>query len=125
MSGKTLLDQIDDLSEDDHDFVPEPKAKRTSSKRRHASKGSPGSDSCSSSDSETEDEDHVAKKLKAAPVNEADRERKEKQAQADWKSILDVEEEAKKERELGLKAPVTGEELVEITRPRFFAGETI
>lgn len=120
MSAKTLLDQIDDLSEDDVDFIPEPKTKRTFKRRR--SDASSGSDS--TSDSDTGDEGHAAKKGKSQPVDVAEQERKEVQLQADWKSMLDVEEEAKREREQWLKK-VYEEELVEIRRPRFFAGETI
>lgn len=122
MSAKTLLDQIDDLSEDDIDFIPEPKTKRTTKRRR--SSASSGSDSDSDSDADTEAEEHSAKKVKTQPVDAEERERKEVQLQADWKSILAVEEEAKREREQGLKT-VEGEDLVEIRRPRFFAGETI
>lgn len=116
MSAKTLLDQIDDLSEDDNDFIPEPKAKRTSKRRRSSDSGSD-----SSSDSDNADEEQAAKKAKVDP---AEQERKEVQVQADFRSILDVEEEAKRERERGLLVEC-GEELVEIRRPRFYAGETI
>ncbi|KAJ9094009.1 hypothetical protein QFC20_006989 [Naganishia adeliensis] len=84
----------------------------------------PRSDSDSASDADTGAEEHSAKKVKTQPVDAEERERKEVQLQADWKSILDVEEEAKREREQGLKT-VDGEDLVEIRRPRFFAGETI
>jgi hypothetical protein len=116
MSAKTLLDQIDDLSEDDNDFIPEPKAKRTSKRRRSSDSGSDSSDS----ESDDLDEEQAAKKAKVDP---AEQERKEVQVQADFRSILDVEEEAKREREQGLK--VVGDESVEIRRPRFYAGETI
>lgn len=119
MSGKTLLDQIDDLSEDDADFVPPVKSPRTSKRRRSQS---PDSDT-SSSDSQ-EQSDHPSKRVKSVPEDDIERQRKAEQAKRDLRTILGVEEEAKREREVGLQMK-GGEELVEVRRPRFFAGETL
>jgi hypothetical protein len=118
MSGKTLLDQIDDLSEDDGDFIP-------ASKRRRSSSGS------SSSGSENDDL-NPTKKVKTSEEEEKEKEaaaeaqkRKKAQRERDLNSIFDVEEEARAEREAGLLGRVVEDELVEVRRPRLFAGETI
>lgn len=118
MAAKTLLDQIEDLSEeDDNDFIPSPRVKRTS--KRRLSDTSSGS---SSSDLDLPtDVEHNAKKVKVDPTEQ---ERKQVQVQADFRSILDMEEEARRERERGLVV-IDGEEMVEIKRPRLYAGETI
>lgn len=118
MAAKTLLDQIEDLSEEeDNDFIPSPRVKRTSKRRlSDASSGSSSSDSDLPTDVE-----HNAKKVKMDPTEQ---ERKEVQVQEDFRSILDVEEEARRERERGLVVN-RGEDMAEIRRPRLYAGETI
>ncbi|KAI5451338.1 hypothetical protein NCC49_001932 [Naganishia albida] len=118
MAAKTLLDQIEDLSEeDDNDFIPSPRVKCTSKRRlSDASSGSASSDSDLPTDVE-----HNAKKVKMDPTEQ---ERKEVQVQEDFRSILDVEEEARRERERGLVVN-GGQDMAEIRRPRLYAGETI
>ena len=119
MSGKTLLDQIDDLSEDDADFIPAAKSPRASKRRRSQSSNS------DTSPFESEDQEaHSSKRTKTKPEDDTERQRKEEQAKRALQAILNVEEEAKREREAGMQVR-NGDELLEIRRPRFFAGETI
>ena len=119
MSGKTLLDQIDDVSEDDADFVPPARSPRASKRRR-----TQPPDSDTSSFESEDQEDPPSKRAKVVPEDDIERRRKEEQAKRNLQAILGVEEEAKREREFGLQ--VKGrEELVEVKRPRFFAGETV
>lgn len=99
-----LLDATasDDCSDDSDYAPPSPKA---SGSKRPASAAS----------------DNESSKRAKLDAEEADA---KKEAAEAWASIMSVEEEAKKEREKALELK-TDEDLVEVSRPRNFAGEVV
>lgn len=89
---------------DDSDYAPPSSPKLVRSKRSAA-----------------EDEANALSSKRAKVEEDAKR---KNEAAAAWASILSVEEEAKKEREKGL-ADEPAEEMIEVSRPRNFAGEVV
>jgi hypothetical protein len=122
----TILDIEDIPSEEDEDYVPEQpsKSNKAAKRRRRDDAGSSASSSESDSDEENVEANTPRKRSRSVEDETIEKRtaREKKEADQAWKKFLEEEDGPK---ELVKDSIPPAEELVEIRRPRKFAGEII